>query len=151
MRTRFAVLSFAALFTATAAAHAQSLVVGPNVNISRRNGYQAETAVAINPTNPQSMFTWSNDITGSSANFAAFTTNGGASWTGRITGSDGFPTLGGDPTCTYDSFGNLFAGSFNSGFTQCIVGRSVDGGQTFTNIAGLAISDQPTIKAGPSN
>lgn len=139
------------LFAGTTTAIAQSLVVGPNVNISKSAGYQGETAIAINPTNPLSMFTWSNNITGPAVNFAAFTTNGGNTWTGRTTGSDGFPALGGDPSCTYDSFGNLYATSFNSAFTQIVIGRSVDGGQTFTTLTGFAIVDQPTVKAGPGS
>src|SRR5207248_31725 len=93
---------------------APALVVGPNVNINRQSGYQAEEAVAIDPTNPQRMFAWSNDL--NSRNSAAFTTDGGASWTSRFTGSDGWPALGGDPTCTFDTFGNLLGASFSSSF-----------------------------------
>src|SRR5947207_9833831 len=95
---------------------AQSLSVGPNVNVNRQSGYQAEEAIAIDPTNPNRMFAWSNDL--NNRNSAAFTTNGGASWTSRFTGSDGWPTLGGDPTCSFDAFGNLYGASFNSAFTN---------------------------------
>ena len=41
---------------------AQSLSVGPNVNVNRQSGYQAEEAVAIDPTNPNRLFAWANDI-----------------------------------------------------------------------------------------
>jgi hypothetical protein len=133
----------------TCAAFAQSLVVGPNVNINRQSGYQAETAVAIDPTNSQRMFAWSNDL--NSRNSAAFTTNGGASWTSRFTGSDGWPALGGDPTCTFDPLGNLYGASFNSSFGSILVRGSTDAGQTFplslSTITGSL--DQPTIDAGP--
>jgi hypothetical protein len=128
---------------------AQTLNVGPNVNISRQNGYQGEEAIAIDPTNPNRMFAWSNDL--NNDNSAAFTTNGGASWISRFTGADGWPALGGDPTCTFDTFGNLFAASFNAAFTSILVRESNDAGQTFPT-ALLTISgslDQPTIKAGP--
>jgi hypothetical protein len=37
---------------------AQTLSVGPNVNINRQSGYQAEEAIAIDPTNPNRMFAW---------------------------------------------------------------------------------------------
>src|SRR4051812_46120705 len=152
MRIRLTGLGFATLLAAATAAHGQTLIVGSNVNLSKLSGYQAETAIAINPTNPQSMFAWSNNITTGSVNFAAVTANGGTSWTGRLTGgADGLPNLGGDPTCTYDSFGNLFVGSFNSSFTQCVIGRSTNGGTSFTVVTNLTIADQPTIKAGPSN
>src|SRR4051794_37900143 len=104
----------AAAFAQLAAVPA-SLSVGPNVNINRQSGYQAEIAVAIDPTNQSRMFAWSNDL--NSRNSAAFTTNGGTSWTSRFTGSDGWPALGGDPTCSFDAFGNLYGASFNSAFT----------------------------------
>jgi hypothetical protein len=129
---------------------AQTLSIGPNVNINRQSGYQAEEAIAIDPTNPNRMFAWSNDL--GSYNSAAFTVNGGRNWTSRFTGADGWPALGGDPTCTFDSFGNLFAASFNSAFSKILVRESNDAGQTFPT-AVLTISgsglDQPTIKAGP--
>ena len=54
---------------------AQTLSVGPNVNINRQSGYQAEEAIAIDPTNPNRMFAWSNDL--GNYNSAAFTVNGG--------------------------------------------------------------------------
>jgi hypothetical protein len=129
---------------------AQTLSVGQNVNISRQTGYQAEEAVAIDPTNPNRMFAWSNDL--NSRNSAAFTTDGGASWTSRFTGSDGWPALGGDPTCSFDNFGNLFGASFNSTFNAILVRASTNAGQTFGiavgTISGSGL-DQPTIKTGP--
>src|SRR5436190_654224 len=90
---------------------ATTLSVGPNVNINRQTGYQAEEAIAIDPTNVNRLFAWSNDL--NSRNSAGFSTNGGATWTSRFTGSgDSWPALGGDPTCTFDSFGNLYGASF---------------------------------------
>src|SRR5947208_7721108 len=108
---------------------AQTLNVGPNVNINRQSGYQAEEAIAIDPTNPNRMFAWSNDL--NNRNSAAFTTTGGASWTSRFTGSDGWPALGGDPTCTFDPLGNLYGASFNSSFANILVRGSTNAGQTF--------------------
>src|ERR1035441_7876156 len=105
---------------------AQTLSVGPNFNINRQSGYQAEEAIAIDPTNPNRMFAWSNDL--GNYNSAAFTVNGGTNWTSRFTGADGWPALGGDPTCTFDSFGNLFAASFNSAFSRILVRESNDAG-----------------------
>lgn len=131
---------------------AQTLSVGSNVNINRQTAYQGEEAIAIDPTNPNRMFAWSNDLNPIGRNSAAFTTNGGASWTSRFTGSDGWPALGGDPTCSFDTFGNLFAASFNSSFGSILVRESNDAGQTFPTalltITGSGL-DQPTIKAGP--
>lgn len=142
-----AILLIAISFPA-ASATAQ-LSVGPNVNINRQAGYQAEEAIAIDPTNSQRLFAWSNDL--NNRNSAGYSTNGGATWTSRFTGSDGWPALGGDPTCTFDAFGNLYGASFDSSFNNILVRGSVNAGQTFANSL-LTISgslDQPTIKAGP--
>lgn len=129
-------------------ASAQALTVGPNVNINRQTGYQAEEAITINRANPNQVFAWSNNLT-SATNSAAFSTNGGLTWTSRLTGADGWPALGGDPTCTSDNWGNIYAASFNSSFSNILIGRSVDGGQTFTNVGTVSGSgiDQPTITA----
>lgn len=140
----------AVLALALAHATAQTMAVGTNVNISRQSGYQGEEAIAIDPTNPNRLFAWANDLAGSD-NSAAYSTNGGASWTARFTGSDGWPALGGDPTCAFDSFGNLYGASFNSAFNKILVRASTNAGQTFS-VSLLSISgssDQPTIKAGP--
>jgi hypothetical protein len=121
-------------------------------DINRQTGYQAETAVAINPTDPNQMFAWSNNLA-SATNSAAFTTNGGVTWAARVTGGDGWPALGGDPTCSFDSFGNLYAASFNSGFSSILIKNSTNSGQTFNSTSLLTITgaglDQPTVKAGP--
>jgi hypothetical protein len=134
---------------------AQSLSVGTNVNINRQSGYQAEEAIAIDPTNPNRLFAWANDIrTGTADNAAGYSTDGGVTWTSRFTGSDGWPSLGGDPTCSFDSFGNLFAASFDSSFQNIQVRASTDAGVTFSNLvltisSGKKALDQPTVKAGP--
>jgi hypothetical protein len=128
---------------------AQTLSVGPNVNINRQSGYQGEEAIAIDPTNPNRLFAWANDLPAD--NSAAYSTNGGATWVSRFTGTDGWPALGGDPTCSFDSFGNLYAASFNGVQNKILVHASTNAGQTFA-ISMLTISgstDQPTIKAGP--
>ncbi len=139
----------AAILTLALSLQAQTLSVGPNVNINRQSGYQAEEAIAIDPTNPQRLFAWANDL--GKRNSAGFSTNGGASWTSRFTGSDGWPALGGDPTCSFDSFGNLYGASFNSTFSKILVRASSDAGKTFgTSLLSISGSlDQPTIKAGP--
>jgi hypothetical protein len=139
----------AILFAAATPALAQLITVGPNVDINRQTGYQAEEAVGIDPTNPSRLFAWSNDL--NSRNSAAFSLDGGQTWTSRFTGSDGWPTLGGDPTCSFDAFGNLLAASFNSSFSSILVRNSTNAGQTFgTGVATFTGSfDQPTIKCGP--
>lgn len=127
---------------------AQSLLVGPNVNINRQSAYQAEVSITIDRSNPNNVFAWSNDL-GGARNSAAFSTNGGLTWTSRFTSAgDGFPALGGDPTSSSDQFGNIYGVSFNSSFSGAIVGRSTNGGQTFSNLGTISIGDQPTVTAG---
>lgn len=129
---------------------AQSMSVGPNVNINRQAGDQWEEAIVVDPANPNLLFAWANDF--GKDNSAAYSTDGGATWTARFTGSDGWPGLGGDPTCSFDKFGNLFAASFDSAEKKILVYASIDGGRTFptaiTTVSGGSL-DQPTIKAGP--
>ncbi len=144
-----AIALFAAVLALPAAA--QTLFVGPNVNISRQTGYQGEEAIAIDPTNPNRLFAWANDLSGSD-NSAAYSLNGGVTWTARLTGTDGWPALGGDPTCSFDAFGNLYGASFDGAFNNILVHASTNAGQTFS-VSLLTIGtsglDQPTIKAGP--
>ena len=136
-------------FGVSVTALAQSLSVGPNVNINRQSGYQGEEAIAVDPTNPNRLFAWANDLNNECS--AGYSVNGGTNWTARFTGSDGWPALGGDPTCSFDSFGNLYGASFNSDFSAILVRASTNAGQTFSTSL-LTINgslDQPTIKAGP--
>ena len=142
----------ALLMAAAIRVAAQSMSVGPNVNINRQVGDQWEEAIAVNPANPSQLFAWSNDF--NSDNSAAYSINGGVSWISRFTGSDGWPGLGGDPTCTFDKYGNLLAASFDSNGVNIEVRASVNGGQTFSIPKAVIngtndILDQPTIKAGP--
>lgn len=126
---------------------AQSLLVGPNVNINRQSGYQAEVSITIDRSNPNRVFAWSNELTGT-RNSAAVSTNGGLTWTSRFTSAgDGWPGLGGDPTSTSDQFG-IYGASFNSATTGAVVGRSTDGGLTYSVATTITIGDQPTISAG---
>src|SRR5688500_3261728 len=85
--------------------------VGPNVNISRSTGYEAETTIAIDPTNPNRMFAASN-ISGAGMR-AAYSLDAGATWTSRTmaSGADGLPVACCDPQSPVDRIGNLFRGS----------------------------------------
>ena len=94
------------------------MVVGPDINISQLADNQAEGTIAINPKNPNQMFaasvSWPTPVI-----FGAYTTNARAAnqntvvWTGRTvgngaTGGDSLPNSFGDPSATFDNFGNLF-------------------------------------------
>jgi hypothetical protein len=80
------------LLAMTANVTAETMSVRPNVNINRQSSYQGEEAIAIDTTNPNRLFPWSNDL--NARNSAGYSTNGGASWTSRFTGSDGWPAVG---------------------------------------------------------
>jgi len=130
-----------------------SLQPSTNVNTSKMSGEQSETAIDIDPVNPNRVFVASNQI-GTSGMFGAYSTDGGATWTPRTfaNGSDGVPTSIGDPTHAFDRFGNLWEANLTSSGTHTEVLRSTNGGQTFTAFQDLAAStDQPTVVTGPSS
>lgn len=130
-------------------------LVGGNINISQLNNNQTEVSIAIDPTNPNNMFAFSNDEGSNPGIFAAFSTDGGATWTYSDTSdgtiadaSDALPAACCDPSASWDNFGNLFISYLGSG-KQVRIAVSVDGGQTFTLLASLGTStDFPTIDAG---
>ena len=65
------------------AAAGATLTVGPNHNVSRMPGNQAETTIAINPTNPDNIAIASN-TEGGFALFEAYSVDGGASWNAQL-------------------------------------------------------------------
>ena len=132
-----------------APAAAVQLVVGPNVNVSKRLGYEAEVAIAVNPANPQNVFVLSN--TSGSSMFGGVSNDGGATWTTRLvaTGADGITAACCDPTLSADAFGNLFMGYINSATNAIIVTRSSNGGASFVPVATFSGDiDQPTVVTG---
>lgn len=129
--------------------------VGNTVNVSRKNAYQSETAIAVNPTNGQNLVCGANDIPGPGI-FKAFSNDGGATWTGTdiATGSDGLPNACCDPSIAFDRFGNCFFIylAFPTPNTSSIVVlNSTNGGSTFSLVATLQTGsvDQPTVVTGP--
>lgn len=138
---------------------APALVGGTNVNMSRLAGNHQEVAIAIDPTNPDRMFAFSNTELGAGL-FAAFSTNAGATWTyvdpsdGVIADNDAgdpLPSACCDPTASWDDFGNLFIAYITSGFVNAVA-RSSNGGQSFTVVGTLGADvDQPTITTGTNS
>jgi hypothetical protein len=120
--------------------------VGPTVDVSQRPGNEWNPAIAVDPTHPSHLFAvsnWDNQASTESWGnglFAAYSTNGGATWTSRAlaAGSDGLPLamdggLGESPSVSWDQYGNLFlayAGQVN-GTEHAVLALSTDGGQTF--------------------
>src|SRR2546426_412535 len=137
--------------------------VGPNVNVSRMLGNQAETTVAVNPTNPDNVVIVSNIQFGNRL-FEGFTLDG-QHWTSRQI-ADGTDSLGlacCDPSAAFDEFGNLFLTYLDSKAHDVQLALSTDGGATFrflktveqTNNQGNpeankwgAPVDQPTVTTG---
>jgi hypothetical protein len=153
--------------SATATPH--QITVGPNVNVSKLVGNQAETAIAINPTNPQNIAILTNVQFGDKL-FFSYSTDGGTTWNSRFV-ADGTDELGlacCDPSLSWDAYGNLFMIYLDSKAHDVLSAISVDGGATFTSLGaaeagksskkGAATKvrmkggpgvDQPTVTTGP--
>jgi hypothetical protein len=139
-----------------------------NINVSRMSGNQAETAVAINPTNPDNVV-----VTSNLENFIglleAYTTDGGASWATQIIATGG--ELGVaccDSSLAFDRYGNLFMTYLVYNSSRLPVALSTDGGVSFHLIESIipklvgpalrgrrspriTFPDQPTITPGPGS
>jgi hypothetical protein len=119
-------------------------------DVSRAAGYQGETTIAIDPSNPKRLFAASNDGAGATAAFtpphttgglfAAYSTDGGVTWlpsglkSNLILASDGpnDPQAAlADPVAAFDQFGNLFLAYVGSDKQSIGVVWSSDGGKTF--------------------
>ncbi|MSR56893.1 MAG: hypothetical protein EXS05_04385 [Planctomycetaceae bacterium] len=138
--------------TVTIVDSAQTILLpipGPNVNISRRFGNESEGSIAIDRTNPNRLFMASNIETGSGL-FAAYSLNGGQTWTTRImaTGADVQGACC-EPSLSADDFGNLFMTYINDNVDEIVVLVSTNFGQSFTELptSFTGSVDQPTITA----
>ena len=125
------------------------LSVGPNVNIIQASGSQAETAIAVNPTNKNNLFATCN------GDFYKFSMDGGVTW--QNSNVSALPSSCCDQQLAWDQFGNLFMTSFPVDFNvnppsaQVVIGLSTDGGATFQSLGGLSPAggiDQPSIAVG---
>src|SRR5690242_774278 len=77
----------------------------PNRNVSKKSGYQGETAVAIDPTDPNHILTSSNDLTGNDAAQVYESFDGGKTWANA---NVGLTTLCYDPWLDYNAAGDAF-------------------------------------------
>jgi hypothetical protein len=121
----------------------ERLESGPLVNASKRTGNQAESTIAINPTNPDNVVVFTNEGS-ASAIFRAYSLDGGLTWTG----SDILPGACCDGQAAFDGFGNLFLVFIGSNKIRVVV--SSDGGVTFGTPVDLNTNggDQPSIAVG---
>jgi hypothetical protein len=137
--------------------------VGPIVNVTPSPSNVAEVSITADPTNPNRLFMEANAADQLSAGgpgiFIARSTDGGQSWIdGHIVanGTDSFLPSEGDPSVTFDKFGNLFMSyiDFNT-FGADDIYMSTDDGVSFTLVKQVFGSgatpaiDQPTIVVGP--
>jgi hypothetical protein len=145
-----------------------SLIVGPNHNVSMMLGNQAETTIAINPTNPNNIVVVSN-IQFGQALFKAYTTDGGVTWTKDVIADGdelGFACC--DPSLSFDQYGNLFLVYLDGVKVRNVqLAMSTDGGATFHYVTAVervdkggpnpldkkwgAFVDQPTVVTGPGS
>ena len=171
MRVRFhaflaGVVFLSAIWMSAAPAGAAgqaSINVGSNVNVSRLAGNQAETTVAVNPTNPSNVVIVSNFQFGNRL-WVGYTLDG-TNWVSKqiADGTDGLGFACCDPSAAFDEFGNLFLVYLDSKAHDVQLALSTDGGATFrflktveqTNNQGNpeankwgAPVDQPTVTTG---
>ena len=142
-----------------------TLRVGPNRNVSRLPGNQAETTIAINPTNPRNVVVVSNIQFGGRL-FKAYTRDGGRTWIRDIIADgDQLGTACCDPSLAFDRFGNLFLTYLDVKAHLIMLALSTDGGAHFRLLGSIrALSknkkfhppgsrtkapvDQPTVTTG---
>jgi hypothetical protein len=129
-------------------------IVGPDVNITRLGGNQAEATIALDPTNTQRLFEASNPGT------TAFrSTDGGTTWTQVAVPGDPNSAPCCDNVAVFDGFGNLFLVYLGVGANGTITGGgdntvtlllSTDAGQTFSVLQTIDIGsvDQPAVAVG---
>jgi hypothetical protein len=152
----FAVLIVGALTASGAAAASPSRLpdagraVPTNINISKQQGNQSESTIAINQTNPLQMTVVSNEESISGL-FHGWSTDGGRTWTRDvIADGDNLGTACCDPSLASDNYGNIFL-TWLSSSLQVLVAMSTNGGASFTRIAAIstgAPAGEPVIGRG---
>jgi hypothetical protein len=153
-RSSLALVAFVTTYLLTCTVVHAQLSGGTDVNLSKKTGYQAECAIAKNPSNKLQLFALCNNS--GPGLLAARSTNGGATWTfpdaADKTIADGDagqgPAACCDPNLAWDTFGNLFITYLDTTGANVVTILSTDGGLTFTNLASFPGSvDQPTVVA----
>jgi len=120
-----------------------------NVDVSQRQGDEAEETIAVNPTNPQNVVVVSNILEGVDGMFAAVSFDGGKTWARRIIGSgDSLGSACCDPSLSFDRYGNLFLTYLYNVGNVVPVALSTDGGLSFNVIANIAKPPKQTPAGG---
>jgi hypothetical protein len=140
----------ALLLVGAVGATGRTITVGPSVDVTKLRGDDAEATIAINPHNPQQLWTAVNRFT------ARLSSNGGTTW--KKAGG-GVPKHGicCDNASAWDHFGNLFLATLNlkkGNVDKVLLYYSTNGGKSFKQpkkMKQLNTSpniDQPTVKVG---
>jgi hypothetical protein len=134
--------------------------VGAPSNATALTGNEDESAVAVNPNDPQQIAVMTNGIPGDAGLPLSISIDGGQTWTRTVfatgAGGDGRPVACCDPTLAWDNHGNLFVGYLQRTPRTIELYVTNDLGATFTNLGpvdtGAAGSlDQPTVVAGANS
>ena len=122
-----------------------TVTVGPNINITKSTGNNAEECIAINPANPANLFTSETWLLATRYSF-----DGGITWSNSNVSA--LPASLGDNAAAFDSFGNLFLVRLGKTSSEVDVGLSTNGGATFSLLyqTPSTDNDQPSVTTGPS-
>jgi hypothetical protein len=160
-------LAAAAILAASQIGTASAVTVGANVDVSKFADNEAETTVAVNPTNPDNIVVISN-IQVADGLWESVSFNGGLTWSGHPIAASSDDPLGVaccDPNASFDAYGNFFLVYLDSRGKKVQVAYSTDGGATLGFLATLdhtdhanpanngkkwaAGADQPSLATGP--
>ena len=134
-----------------------TITVGPNVNVSKEAGNQAEEVIYTNPTNPNNLIAVSNDLTSAGAvqQPSWYSMDGGTTWTQSLLPNPSGATLIGDPTLVFDHTGRAvfadLAGS-SGGNVFLATEVSTNGGASWTASAidpASVFDDKEWLAVGP--
>jgi hypothetical protein len=164
-RPRFLHLSVAVaaatVLAGTPAALAVTRAAAPmpaNVDISQRHLNESEEAIAVNPTNPNNIVTFTNIGHGeaglSAGMLLGVSFDGGKTWTTKLVGLGANDPLGDsccDPSLSFDKYGNLFMTYLYEVEDQVPVALSTDGGLNFHVIANISKANLPAKKSRGDN
>src|SRR5271157_1540940 len=135
--------------------------VGPNVNVNKETGNQAEERIVVNPTNPDHLIAVSNDLTAAGAvqQPSWYSMDAGKTWTKSLFPNPAGANLVGDPSIVFDDTGRAVftdlaqVGGVGSGGNVFLASEvSTNGGVSWTSsmVDSSGVSDDKEwITVGP--
>ncbi|HEY3913394.1 MAG TPA: hypothetical protein VGN61_02815, partial [Verrucomicrobiae bacterium] len=126
------------------------------VDASQFTGDETDPSIAISPLNPSNMVIAAAIDSQPAGLLISTTTNMGANWTTNLIAtngdSQGLVAAYGEPSVTWDIYGNLFVAYLPDTLEGVAVAISTNEGATFgmlTNLAAQDSTDQPKITSPP--